>query len=104
MRSAIGGIISVIPNASRTTIATVRTRSAGSPSASITYASPTIANVNVVARPITTPSGRRLPPVTPADSTAGRIGSTHGDSAVPAPAMNANTANSSIATTVPEQR
>src|SRR5690242_3046229 len=35
------------------------------------------------------PSGRRLPPVRPAERMAGSTGSTHGDTAVPAPAMKA---------------
>jgi hypothetical protein len=50
--------------------------------------------VNVTARPMTIPSGRRRPPVAPADSSAGRIGSTHGETAVPAPAISANSTRS----------
>ena len=50
--------------------------------------------VNVTARPSTIPSGRRRPPVAPAESSAGRIGSTHGESAVPAPAITANSMSS----------
>ncbi len=46
--------------------------------------------VKVVASPITIPTGRRRPPVALADSRAGRTGSTHGLSAVPAPATTAN--------------
>ena len=49
---------------------------------------------NVSASPITTPSGRRRPPVAPADSSAGSTGSTHGVIAVPAPATNANSRSS----------
>ena len=46
-------------------------------------------SVKVTARPSTIPSGRRRPPVAPADSSAGRTGSTHGLTAVPAPATRA---------------
>src|SRR6476619_1213958 len=46
--------------------------------------------------PVTIPSGRRRPPVAPAASTTGRTGSTHGDSAVAAPAMSANSASSTM--------
>src|SRR5687767_10629624 len=46
--------------------------------------------------PVTTPSGRRRPPDTPAPSTAGRIGRTHGESAVPAPATKAKSARRTI--------
>jgi hypothetical protein len=52
--------------------------------------------VNVAARPSTTPSGRRRPPVAPAESTAGSTGSTHGLSAVPAPATNAKSVSRTI--------
>ena len=61
-----------------------------SPTPSITLANPATVIVNVVASPSTTPSGRRRPPVAPADSSAGSTGSTQGDSAVPAPAAMAN--------------
>ena len=37
-------------------------------------------------RPVTTPSGRRRPPVTPAESAIGSTGTTQGDTAVAAPA------------------
>src|SRR3954468_2359455 len=40
--------------------------------------------------PVTTPSGRRRPPVAPAASATGSTGSTQGDTAVAAPATNAN--------------
>src|SRR4051812_18153234 len=36
------------------------------------------------------PSGRRRPPVAPADRTTGSTGSTHGETAVAAPAISAN--------------
>ena len=71
-------------------MASVRRKSFGRPMASITYTSATIANVNETTSPTITPAGRRRPPVTPAESTAGNTGSTHGESAVPAPATNAN--------------
>ena len=61
-----------------------------SPTPSTTFASPTIVTVNVTASPSTIPSGRRRPPVAPALSSAGSTGSTHGLSAVPAPARKAN--------------
>ena len=48
-----------------------------------------MAKANDAASPVTTPSGRRRPPVTPADSATGSTGSTQGDSAVAAPATNA---------------
>ena len=72
-------------------MATLRSRSPGRPSASITYTSATVAKANDRARPQTTPSGRRGPPVRPADSATGSTGSTHGDNAVAAPATNAKT-------------
>ena len=61
------------------------------PTPSTTVASPTIVTVNVTASPSTIPSGRRRPPVAPALSSAGSTGSTHGLSAVPAPARKAKT-------------
>ncbi|HST54998.1 MAG TPA: hypothetical protein VLJ42_03760 [Solirubrobacteraceae bacterium] len=84
------GIRSATPNPIRVRIASVRSRLSGRPSAEITYTSATVANVNDSARPVTTPSGRRRPPVTPADNATGSTGSTQGDSAVAAPATNAN--------------
>ena len=45
-----------------------------------------MAKVKEIARPTTIPSGRRRPPVAPAESAIGNTGSTHGESAVPAPA------------------
>ena len=77
---------SATPNASRTTIATSRSGSRRAPTPSTTLARPTIVTVNVIDSPSTMPSGRRRPPTPPADSSAGSTGSTHGDSAVPAPA------------------
>ncbi len=53
------------------------------------WRAPTIVTVNVIDSPSTMPSGRRRPPTPPADSSAGSTGSTHGDSAVPAPARTA---------------
>ena len=61
------------------------------PTPSTTVASPTIVTVKVTASPSTIPSGRRRPPVAPALSSAGSTGSTHGLSAVPAPARKAKT-------------
>ncbi len=49
-----------------------------------------IVTVNVVTSPRITPSGRRRPPLPVAASSAGNTGSTHGVSAVPAPATIAN--------------
>src|SRR5690349_10434414 len=62
----------------------------------LSFTSATVAPVNERARPVTRPSGRRRPPVTPADSTAGTSGSTHADKAVPAPATSANSISSAI--------
>ena len=76
-----------------TAIASVRTNPFGSPSAEMTYTSATDANVKLSARPVTTPSGRRRPPVAPAESATGRTGSTQGDTAVAAPATSANASN-----------
>src|SRR5438093_3683890 len=42
------------------------------------------------------PTGRRRPPTAPADSSAGRTGSTHGLTAVPAPATNAKRTSRAI--------
>src|SRR6202050_5035919 len=85
------GASSTTPNTSRTAIATSRSGSSPSPTPSTTLARPTIVTVNVIDNPITMPSGRRRPPTPPADSNAGSTGSTHGDSAVPAPAPIAKT-------------
>jgi hypothetical protein len=94
MRAASAGTSSDTPNTSSTTTASVRTVPFGRPTPSITDASATIASVNVETRPRITPSGRRRPPL-PADaSSAGRTGRTHGVSAVPAPATNANRTSS----------
>jgi hypothetical protein len=76
--------------------ASVRVAPGPSPTPSITLASPTIVTVKVSPRPRTIPTGRRRPPVAPALSSAGRTGSTHGLSAVPAPATNAKTTRSAI--------
>jgi len=62
-----------------------------SPTPSTTVASPTIVTVKVIASPKTMPSGRRRPPVALALNSAGRTGSTHGLTAVPAPARKAKT-------------
>jgi hypothetical protein len=67
-----------------------------SPTPSITLASPTIVTVKVSARPRAMPTGRRRPPVAPALSSAGSTGSTHGLSAVPAPASSAKTTRRAI--------
>src|SRR5258706_2492173 len=47
------------------------------------------------------PSGRRWPPVAPAESAMGRTGSTQGESAVEAPAMNPKRISSAIRSTFP---
>jgi hypothetical protein len=75
-------------------MASVRNSLSGSPSAESRYTSATVANVNDSTSPVTTPSGRRPPPVAPAASATGRTGSTHGDTAVAAPATNANSTSS----------
>src|SRR6185503_3603753 len=64
------------------------------PTPSITLAKPATVIANVVASPMTIASGRRRPPVAPADSSAGSTGSTHGEIEVPAPAKNANSTSS----------
>src|SRR3954470_8391764 len=53
-----------------------------------------------MARPVTIPSGRLRPPVAPAARTTGNTGSTHGDSAVAAPAINANSTSNAMRSTV----
>src|SRR3954452_7717621 len=50
---------------------------------------PMIVIVNVTVSPATMPNGRRRPPVPLADSSAGSTGSTHGVTAVAAPARRA---------------
>ena len=85
-----------MPKPSSTTIATLRSRSSGSPSAEIRYTSATVENVNEATSPATIPSGRLRPPEAPAANTTGSTGSTQGDSAVPAPATNPKTISSSI--------
>jgi hypothetical protein len=60
--------------------------------------------VNDSASPITTPSGRRRPPVTPAESASGSTGSTQGDTAVAAPATNANTMSNTTYCSVAERQ
>ena len=84
-----------MPNPASTAIARLRSRSSGRPSAEITYTSATVAKVNERTKPVTTPSGRLRPPVAPADSATGSTGSTHGDSAVAAPATKANRTSTS---------
>src|SRR3954453_3394899 len=96
MRADSAGTSSVAPNTSSTTIANMRRKSSGSPKASITYTSATVANVNDTVSPVTIPSGRRRPPVAPADRTTGRTGSTHGETAVAAPASSAKSASSAM--------
>ena len=81
---------------SSTATATSRSGSEPSPTPPTTLAMPTIVTVNVTISPSTTPSGRRRPPTPAADSMAGRTGSTHGDSAVPAPARTAKRIRISI--------
>ncbi len=95
-RTARPGINSNRPNAISTTIAIVRAAPLARPTPLTSWASATIAIVNVVARPSTIPSGRRRPPTALADSSAGRTGSTHGVIAVPAPAISANNINNGI--------
>ncbi len=60
-----------------------------------------MAKVNETASPTTIPSGRRRPPVAPAESAIGSTGSTHGESAVPAPAKKPKSINRTIASTFP---
>ncbi len=88
-RSLRPGTISATPKASSTTMATSRRGSLPSPTPSTTLASPTIVTVKVTESPSTIPRGRRRPPTPPAESSAGSTGSTHGESAVPAPARRA---------------
>ena len=78
-------------------IATSRRGSLPSPTPSTTFATPTIVTVNVIESPSTIPSGRRRPPTPPAERSAGSTGSTHGDSAVPAPARIAKPSRTIIA-------
>ncbi len=77
--------------------ATSRSGSEPKPTPSTTSATPTIVTVKVTVKPITTPSGLRLPPTPPEASRAGSTGSTQGDSAVPAPARTANPIKTIIA-------
>ncbi len=95
-RSPSRGTSRQIPKPISVTIASVRSRPSGSPSAEITYTSATAANVNDSAKPVTTPSGRRRPPVAPAASATGSTGSTHGDTAVAAPATKAKRISTSM--------
>ena len=67
-----------------------------SPTPLTSWASATIAIVNVSARPTTIPIGRRRPPSALADRSAGTTGNTHGVIAVPAPAISANSDSSSM--------
>ena len=60
------------------------------PQQSSARVSSTAASANVAANPTATPSGRRRPPVDPAARATGSTGSTHGESAVAAPASTAN--------------
>jgi hypothetical protein len=95
-RAPTAGTASATPKPHRTTIATVRVAPSARPIPSTTEASTEIAIVNVAARPSAIPSGRRRPPVPAAESSAGSTGSTQGETAVPAPATNANTSRSVI--------
>ena len=95
-RSASPGTINARPDASSTPTATSRKGSEPRPTPFTTPATPTIVTVKVTVSPITTPSGLRLPPTPPEANRAGSTGSTHGDSAVPAPASTANPIRISI--------
>src|SRR4051812_13068781 len=95
-RAASAGTSSATPAPARTTIARSRVASLPRPTRWTTSARPTIVTVNVVASPMTMPTGRRRPPVAPAASRAGRTGTTQGLTAVAAPATKAKRASSSI--------
>jgi len=95
-RAATSGMSSTTPNPIRTTTASVRAAPLANPTPLTSWASATIAIVNVAPRPSTMPSGRRRPPTALADRSAGRTGRTHGVIAVPAPATKANTISRSI--------
>ena len=96
MRAVRSGISSATPNTIRTTIASVRAAPLARPTPLTSWASSTIAIVNVTPSPITIPTGRRRPPVALEASSAGTTGSTHGVIAVPAPAIRANSISRSI--------
>ena len=85
-----------MPNTIRTTIASVRAAPLARPTPLTSWASSTIAIVNVTPSPITIPIGRRRPPVALEASSAGTTGRTHGVIAVPAPAIRANSISRSI--------
>ena len=77
----------MIPNPSRVTIASVRSEVVGQ-AERVDHVDERDGRERErdATSPVTTPSGRRRPPVTPAPSTAGSTGSTQGESAVAAPA------------------
>src|SRR3954453_2485801 len=98
-RAATCGKSSDSPKPASTTSAITRTPLPATPTPFTSEASATTAIVNVRARPSTIPTGRRRPPTAPADSSAGSTGSTHGDTAVAAPATIAKSVSTSIVAT-----
>jgi hypothetical protein len=103
-RAPSDGTATTTPKPMSTTTASVRVAPAPSPTPSTTLARPTMVTVKVAARPRAMPTGRRRPPVSPALSSAGSTGSTHGLSAVPAPATSAKSMRRTIAAGVSSSR
>ena len=96
-RAATPGTSSDSPNPISTTSASTLTPLPATPTPFTSDDSATTAMVNVSASPSTIPIGRRRPPTALAESRAGSTGSTHGVTAVAAPATSANSVSSNIA-------
>ena len=70
-------------------MAILRKRSGLMPRCRVSALSARVKKVKLTTRPVTIPSGRRFPPVIPADNTTGRIGRMQGARMVAIPARKA---------------
>ena len=89
--TARAGTSRVSPKRAMTTMATSRRVELGKFRASMIWTLARVKNEKLAMRPAITRYGRRRSPSAPVASTIGRIGSTHGDTAVTSPATKATT-------------
>ncbi len=90
------GTSNVRPKIAMTAMATSRSAELGRWSAEMTWTLASVKNEKLAIRPTITRYGRRRSPSAPVASTTGRIGRTHGDTAVTRPATNATSTSSSM--------
>src|ERR1035437_2491318 len=95
------GTSKVRPNTAMTAMAMARSVELGRRRAWMIWTLARVKNEKLAMRPAITRYGRRRSPSAPVASTIGRIGSTHGDTAVTSPATNATTISRSIVDVVP---